>query len=334
VSSSARRESFTVSDADRGRRLDQVLAARVAGLSRRQARVLLDIGGVFVDGRRVKVASRPVRVGEKIVAVVGGALARATKRPGRAARLADEKYLPAYTIVFEDDDVVVVEKPSGLLTAPTPESDRNNLAELLRRGSLGGPDSSREDVGQAEPALPHATLGGAAVPRELFVVHRIDLETSGLIVFAKTDLANRVLSERFRTHDLERAYSCVVAGAFPGAVTRIDEPVGGRSAVTHVEIRERIGSVATALRCRLETGRTHQIRIHVAGLGHPVLGDARYGGERARATPTAPRMALHATTLAFAHPRDGRLLTFESPWPGELEHWLVELRRYAAAQPR
>src|SRR6187551_146590 len=208
---------FTVADGDVGRRLDQVLAARVEGLSRRQARVLLDIGGVFVDGRRLKVASRPMHKGEEVVAVMGGALARATKKTGRDARSADERQLPAFTVVFEDDDVVVVDKPSGLLTAPTPESDRNNLADLLSRRP-------------------------GAMP--VFVVHRIDLETSGLVVFAKTADANRELSNRFRDHDLERAYLAAVAGRFPDDVHVIDRPVGGRRAVTHVEIRERLGGGA------------------------------------------------------------------------------------------
>jgi 23S rRNA pseudouridine1911/1915/1917 synthase len=204
--------TFTVGGDDVGRRLDQVLAARVEGLSRRQARVLLDIGGVFVDGRRVKVAGRPMHAG--------------------------------------DDDVVVVEKPAGLLTAPTPESDRNNLADLLKRRPGGAP---------------------------VLVVHRIDLDTSGLIVFAKSEHANRELSRRFRDHDLERAYLAVVAGSFPADLKTIDRPVGGRRAVTHVEIRERFDDRATMLTCRLETGRTHQIRLHMAAVGTPVIGDARYG---------------------------------------------------------
>src|SRR6185369_473441 len=105
------RVTFTVADADVGRRLDQVLAARVEGLSRRQARVLLDIGGVFVDGRRLKMAGRPMRAGEEVVAVMGGALARATKKLGRAARSEDERTLPPYAVVFEDEDIVVVDKP-------------------------------------------------------------------------------------------------------------------------------------------------------------------------------------------------------------------------------
>jgi 23S rRNA pseudouridine1911/1915/1917 synthase len=292
------RVTFTVADVDAGRRLDQLLAARVPGLSRRQARVLLDIGGVFVDGRRVKVAGRPARTGETILAVVGGALARATGRPGRAARDDDERHLPPYAVVYEDEDLVVVEKPAGLLTAPTPESDRNNLASLLERRESNGP--------------------------RILVVHRIDLETSGLIVFAKSPHANRVLSERFKAHDLERAYLAVVTGSFPDELAVIDKPVNGRPAVTHVAVRERFGTRATLVACRLETGRTHQIRLHVLAAGHPVIGDDRYG---ARFSPPAPRMALHATTLGFAHPSTGAPLSFTSPWPSDLTVWTDRLRK-------
>jgi 23S rRNA pseudouridine1911/1915/1917 synthase len=299
------RVTFTVGDEDVGRRLDQVLAARVPGLSRRQARVLRDSGGVFVDGRRVKVAGRPAYAGEKILAVLGGALARATGRPGKAAREEDERNLPPYAVVFEDDDLVVVDKPAGLLAAPTPESDRNNLASLLERRAPHGP--------------------------RILVVHRIDLETSGLMVFAKSADANRVLSERFRTHDLERAYLAVVAGAFPEGLTRLERPVGGRPAVTHVAVAERFGDQATMLDCRLETGRTHQIRLHVLGAGHPVIGDPRYGAPF-RAAP-APRMALHATTLGFLHPRTGAPLAFTSPWPPDLGPWRDRLRLLARPAP-
>ncbi len=291
------KHAFKVTEEDAGKRLDQALAARVPGLSRRQARVLLDIGGVFVDGRRVKVAGRPVHAGEEVVAVMGGALARATARPGREARARDESRLPSYQVLFEDEEIVVVDKPAGLLTAPTPESDRNNLAGLLQRRPGGGP---------------------------IFVVHRIDLETSGLLVFAKTEDANRALSERFRTHDLERAYLAVVAGAFPARIRRIARPVGGRPAVTHVGVREPLGDRATLLDCRLETGRTHQIRLHVRAVGHPVLGDDRYGAPFPAAPP--PRMALHATTLGFAHPRTGQALSFTSPWPPDLAAWLERVR--------
>ena len=289
--------SFTVAEADAGLRLDQALAARVPGLSRRRARLLLDIGGVFVDGRRVKVAGRPVHAGEKVVAHVGGALERATPATGRDARARDEAKLPAFAIVHEDQDVVVVDKPSGLLTAPTPESDRNNLASLLARREGGAP---------------------------VHVVHRIDLETSGLLVFAKTEDANRVLSETFRAHDLSREYLAVVGGAFPDDVRVVDRPVGGKRAVTHVSIEERLGARATVLRCRLETGRTHQIRLHALAEGYPVLGDPKYGG--APISPRPPRMALHATLLAFAHPRTRAPLSFTSPWPADLAAWLRAFR--------
>jgi 23S rRNA pseudouridine1911/1915/1917 synthase len=249
---------------------------------------------VFVDGRRLKMAGRPMRAGEEVVAVMGGALARATKKLGRAARSEDERTLPPYAVVFEDEDIVVVDKPSGLLTAPTPESDRNNLADLLSR----------------RPDAP-----------PVFVVHRIDLETSGLVVFAKNADANRELSARFRDHDLERVYLAVVVGRFPETTKQIDRPVAGRRALTHVEIRERFDDRATLIACRLETGRTHQIRLHMLAVGTPVIGDARYGRPF---TPAPPRMALHATKLGLKHPRTGEPLSFESGWPSDLEKWLTE----------
>jgi len=292
-----RKERFIVTPADAALRLDQALAAHIAGLSRRQARVLLDIGGVFVDGARVKVAGRLVRPGQRIEAHLGGALTRATKTVGHAARARDAAALPEFPIVYEDDDLVVVDKPAGLLTAPTPESDRNNLADLLSR------------------------RGGQRV----LVVHRIDLQTSGLLVFAKTTAANRALAEQFRQHNVERAYLAVVAGVFPAQTRTLSLPVRGRRAVTHFAVEEVLDEQATVVRCRLETGRTHQIRIHCEHLGHSVLGDPTY------ATPTRwppPRMALHAAELGFTHPRSGERLRFTSPWPADLADWLARLRAH------
>jgi 23S rRNA pseudouridine1911/1915/1917 synthase len=191
----------------------------------------------------------------------------------------------------------------------------------LKRRTLEGSRTPREELGQAKPALAHAIAQRAQPPATIFVVHRIDLDTSGLIVFAKTDEANQELSRRFRDHDLERSYLAVVAGAFPGDVKTIDRPVGGRRAVTHVEVRERFDGHATLLACRLETGRTHQIRLHMAEIGTPVIGDGRYGRPF---SPAPPRMALHATRLGFVHPRFGTPLAFESPLPRDLEKWLTE----------
>jgi 23S rRNA pseudouridine1911/1915/1917 synthase len=299
--SSAEKIRLRVEESDAGLRLDQYLAARVPGLSRRRARVVLDIGGVFVDRARVKVAGRKVRPGQLVEVVLGGALDRATKKTGKDARRKDAERLPPYRILFEDDDLVVVHKPPGLLTAPTPESDRGNLADLLSRRGRG-------------PVL---------------VVHRIDLDTSGVLVFARSDEANRTLSATFRDHEIEREYLAVVDDAWPDALTLIDEPVQGKSAISHMSVEERLGNDATVLRVRLETGRTHQIRLHCAGAGHPVLGDRQHGGT---ASLRPPRMALHARLLAFDHPRTGEPMRFESPLPDDLSAWLEGLRSDRAAQ--
>lgn len=274
---------FEVAVEDSGLRLDQLLARRVPELSRRKARVLIDIGGVFVGGSRVKVASRKISAGQVVEANLGGALERATKEVGRAARDADDARLPPHRVVHVDDDLVVADKPAGLLAAPTPESDRGNLAALLE-----------------------AELG----PR-VYVVHRIDLDTSGLLVYARTGAANRALSERFRTHDIERVYRAVLAGRVADDDLTVDAAIAGKHARTHLRVLARADH-ATLVEARLETGRTHQIRIHAAGLGHPVVGDVRYG------EPAAHRMALHAMRLGFVHPRTGEGLSFDSPWPASL----------------
>jgi 23S rRNA pseudouridine1911/1915/1917 synthase len=291
------RVRFTAGPQHHGLRLDRALAAGIDGLSRRQARVLLDLGGVYVDGARVKIASRTVRGGQTIEAVLGGAFARASKQVGEQARRADEAALPAYAIVHEDDDLLVVEKPAGLLTAPTPESDRANLLSLLRR------------------------RGATTAP--LFLVHRLDLQTSGVLVFAKTPQANRALADAFRRHDVEREYLAITAGAPTSASLLLDAPIGGRGARTHVAVVERLGAVAAVVRCRLETGRTHQIRIHLQQAGLPVLGDPRFA---TRPPLHPPRLALHATRLGFGHPRGGDAVVFERPWPADLADYLALLR--------
>ena len=299
----ARKVVLKVGPEQAGLRLDQFLAAGIPELSRRKARVLLDIGGVFVDGRRYKMAGRPMRKGEVVSATLGGALSRATNEVGQAARAKDEAGY-TYAIVHEDEDIVVVDKPAGLLVAPTPESDRQNLASLLGQRESGG---------------------------KVMVVHRIDLETSGVLVFAKTTEANQVLSEKFRVHDLEREYVAVVAGAYPGHRTRLDKFIEGRPACTHVAVAERLGDLATVLTCRLETGRTHQIRIHVFGVGCPVLGDRKYTFSDRRFPFPPPRTALHARRLAFAHPRTGEPLDFQRDLPPDLDRWLTRLRKKAVS---
>lgn len=301
--STAQKFEFVVRAEDEGLRLDQVLAQHVPELSRRRARVLLDIGGVFVDNARVKTAGRTMRKGQTVVAHLGGALLRATNEVGQAARERDAAGLRPFQVLHLDEEIVVVDKPAGLLTAPTPESDRNNLADLLARGVAG--------------------------PGPLYVVHRLDLPTSGILVFARTDAANRTLSERFRVHDIDRQYLAVVAGAFPETLHTLDSPIADRRAVTHVRIEQRFAE-ATFLRLQLETGRTHQIRIHTQRAGHPVLGDPDRHPSRP-VHPSAPRMALHATRLGFVHPTTGAKLQFDSPWPADLTPWLEMLRAGSVA---
>lgn len=280
--STAERRRFAVEEADLGLRLDQVLARRIDDLSRRRARVLIDMGGVYVDGKRVKVASRKLAVGQVVEAVIGAALERAGS--SRAAA-------PDYAVVFEDDDLAVVDKPAGLLAAPTPEGDRGTLADLLSR------------------------RGGGRDP--IWVVHRIDLPTSGLLVYAKSERANRALSDLFRDHAAEREYAAAVIGAWPDGLEVIDEPVGGKDAVTRFAVVQRTGE-ATGLAVTLETGRTHQIRVHCAGAGHPVIGDRRYGERGGAAVIDIGRMALHARVLGFPHPVSGEELRFESELPAAM----------------
>ncbi len=293
---------FVTQASFRGKRLDQVLAAQVPGLSRRKARLLLELGGVFVEGRRCKLAGRAMTPGEVVTAHMGGALERATQILGKAARTSDEARLPPYEILFEDDDLIVVDKPAGVLTAPTPESDRNNLQSLLAR------------VGD--------------VRRKIFVVHRLDLPTSGVVVFAKSDAANTALGEAFRLHKIDREYLGIVGGAFPDQVMQVSQPIAGRAAITHFSVLERFGTTATLLGCRLETGRTHQIRIHCKSLGHPVLGDQRHVATEpsGSAAPKPVRLALHAHRLGFRHPRTSEALSFERPWPADLTAFIESLR--------
>jgi 23S rRNA pseudouridine1911/1915/1917 synthase len=273
---------FEVAADEAGLRLDQVVPRRVAGLSRRKARAVIDLGGVFVDRARVKVAGRPVRAGQQIEVNIGGAIER-SEPP-----LAPE-------IVFVDDHVIVADKPAGLVTAPTPESDRGDLLDQL-----------------------------AQRYGEVFLVHRIDLPTSGLLVFARTRAANKRLGDAFVRHDVDREYRAVAIGQV--APQTVDRPIHGKRAVTTIHVIEALVG-ATLVGARLETGRTHQIRIHLAGLGHPLAGDPQHGGEAARTfTPRPPRLALHAAVLGFTHPATGERVRFERALPAELATWIARLR--------
>ncbi|MBA2544435.1 MAG: RluA family pseudouridine synthase [Deltaproteobacteria bacterium] len=275
------KHTFVVDDADDGLRLDQVIPKHVAGLSRRKARAVIDAGGVFVDRARVKVAGRTVKPKQQIEVNLGS---EARTEPPLAP-----------VIVHVDDHVIVADKPAGLVTAPTPESDRGDLLDQLQR-SYG----------------------------EVYLVHRIDLPTSGLLVFARTRDANKILGDAFVAHAIDREYRAVAVGEV--AAQTIDREIDGRRAITHVEPLEALAN-ATLLGVRLETGRTHQIRIHLAGLGNPIAGDPQHGGERSRLfTPKPPRLALHAAVLGFTHPATGAKVRYESAIPAELAAWIARLR--------
>ena len=278
----ATKHTFEVAPDDAGLRLDQVIPKHVPGLSRRKTRAVIDLGGVFVDRARVKVAGRPVKPGQKIEVNIGGAVSRS--EPPATPR-----------IVYNDSAIIVVDKPAGLVTAPTPEASRGDLLDQLTK-HFG----------------------------EVYLVHRIDLPTSGLLVFARTRDANKKLGDAFKLHDVDREYRAVAVGEV--ATQTIDRPIDRKRAVTHVTALESLPG-ATLIGCRLETGRTHQIRIHLAGLGHPLAGDRTHGGEVERAfRPRPPRLALHAAVLGFTHPTTGERVRWEAPLPNDLATWIAALR--------
>jgi 23S rRNA pseudouridine1911/1915/1917 synthase len=289
-----RKHAFVVAADDTGLRLDQLLARHVTELSRRKARLVIELGGVFVDKKRVKVAGRVLRPGQRVEVHLGGVFERAQPAAQRAGPAEVEAAgLDAVRLVHVDDAWVVVDKPAGILSAPTPESDQGNLARWLRE-----------------------RLGG-----EVHVVHRLDRLTSGLLVYARSGPAAARLSESLRSHELEREYELAVVGRVAFREMEVTAPVRGKDARTRFTVVATKGD-ASRLRARLFTGRTHQIRIHALGLGHPVCGDPVYRSKgEGTSGPRAPRLCLHARSLSFAHPVTGQAQSFESPWPDELEAW-------------
>jgi 23S rRNA pseudouridine1911/1915/1917 synthase len=250
--------------------------------------------------------TRPVREDAKIVVSLRAPKPRAPSPLGKD------------TILYVDAEVVVVKKPAGVSTVPYDERETGTLSELV-----------------------HAELKRHGGPRaELGVVHRIDKETSGLLVFTRTLAAKRHLKQQFRFHTVKRRYLAIAHGFVePSTLTSrlvkdrgdgrrgsTKNPKLGRDAVTHVRMLERLPG-ATLVECRLETGRTHQIRIHLAEAGHPLLGervyDRRYDGPRL----SAPRLMLHATELGFEHPRTGEAMQFEEPMPEDMERVVRSIRR-------
>jgi len=300
---------------DEGHRLDRFIRERSTVLSRIRARDLLASGGVTLNGRRVKIASRPVHPGDRIEIFILPESRRSGPPPG----------VEPFQVVYEDSAVIVVDKAPGVLVQPTPQGDRGTLLDLVRRYL-----QEKDREGKT------GYLG---------LLHRIDRETSGLLLFSRRGAANRVLAEQFRIHAIAREYLALVRGDVaeqtgtitgllgrpaPRARRAATDTLGkGKAAVTHYRVQERFG-FATLLSVTLETGRTHQIRIHLSQRGNPVVGDKLYGSHGNFPSRTVldsfPRQALHATRLGFTHPLTGRWLHFEAPLPRDLSILLASLR--------
>lgn len=288
-----------------GVRLDAFLSADGA-LTRSQAARLIAEGRVRVNG---KPAAKSARLSGGETVTVDVPQLRETALPPQDIPL---------DVVYEDDDVIVVNKPTGLVVHPAPGHPDGTLVNALLHhcgDSLSG-------------------IGGEKRPG---IVHRIDRDTSGLIIAAKNDAAHLALSAQLKDHSLSRTYECLVTGNMKPDSGTVDAPIGrssadrkkmavvptGRRAVTHWEVVARYPGV-THLRCRLETGRTHQIRVHMAYIGHPILGDTVYGAKKP--VPGLTGQCLHAAGLRFVHPRTGEPVELHCPLPPEFTAMLQKLQ--------
>ncbi len=291
-----------------GIRLDAFLSADGA-LTRSQAARLIAEGRVRVNG---KPAAKSARLSGGETVTVDVPQLRETALPPQDIPL---------DVVYEDDDVIVVNKPTGLVVHPAPGHPDGTLVNALLHhcgDSLSG-------------------IGGEKRPG---IVHRIDRDTSGLIIAAKNDAAHLALSAQLKDHSLSRTYECLVTGNMKQDSGTVDAPIGrssadrkkmavvptGRRAVTHWEVVARYPGV-THLRCRLETGRTHQIRVHMAYIGHPILGDTVYGAKKP--VPGLTGQCLHAAGLRFVHPRTGEPVELHCPLPPEFTAMLQKLQSKA-----
>ena len=324
------RQVFDVDVAGAGERLDRFLAqaaaSRRVALSRTRLKALIEAGEVKVDGA---VARDPS------MRLIEGARIAVEAPPAEESTLTGED-LPL-AVVYEDEHLIVIDKPAGLVVHPAPGHSAGTLVNALIR--------------HCGPSL--SGVGGVKRPG---IVHRLDKDTSGLLVAAKTDAAHRGLAELFADHgrlgSLEREYLALVWGGFDGTAGKVAAAIGrhprhrekmaiadetrGRHALTHWRLKEALGP-ASLVACRLETGRTHQIRVHMASIGHPLLGDSVYGaGFKTKAARLSEggkaaladlgRQALHASLLGFEHPITGERLRFESPPPQDLSRLIKALR--------
>ncbi|MEG2138017.1 MAG: RluA family pseudouridine synthase [Oscillospiraceae bacterium] len=295
--------------ADReGERADLFLTRAVPALTRSAAQRLLETGSVLCGEKQVKKSDK-LSMGD-----------------GLSVTLPDPEPIEAVPqnipldIVFEDEDVIVVNKPVGMVVHPAP----------------GHPDGTLVNALLYHCGLSLSGINGALRPG---IVHRIDKDTSGLVIVAKNDAAHQGLAAQLQDHSLYREYAAICLGGFKEDSGTVDAPIGrssndrlkmavnhknGRSAITHWTVLERFPGY-TYVSCRLETGRTHQIRVHLASLGHPLLGDTVYGMKKPY--PGLVCQCLHARTLTFRHPRTGETVTVACPLPDWFEETLTKLRK-------
>jgi len=305
-----RAEEAVVGPEAAGRRLDEVVA-ELAGTSRAQAARWAGDGLVRVDGR-LRPKSHRLRGGERLAW---------TPPPGppSGGPVAEDRPLP---VRYEDDHLLVVAKPAGLVVHPGPGHATGTLVNAL----LGRPGTS-------------LSAGGGAADRP-GIVHRLDKDTSGLLLVAKDDGTHQALARDLAAHRVERRYLALVQGRLPGDTGTVDAPIarhlrdrkrmavvdGGRPAVTHWKVLETFPAVQL-VEATLETGRTHQVRVHLASLRHPLAGDRTYGADPTLATRLGlARPFLHAWYLAFTHPADGHRVELTEPLPPDLQDVLDRLR--------
>ncbi len=326
---------FDVEADNAGERLDRFLgqaaAARRIALSRTRLKALIEAGEVRIDDSVARDPSTRL--------IAGARIAFEAPLPEESPLVGEDIQL---AVVYEDEHLIVIDKPAGLVVHPAPGHAAGTLVNALIRhcgASLSG-------------------IGGVKRPG---IVHRLDKDTSGLLVVAKTDAAHRGLAELFadhgRTGSLKREYQALVWGGFDVTAGKVEAPIGrdtrhrekmavvseerGRRATTHWRMEEDLGP-ASLIACQLETGRTHQIRVHMASIGHPLLGDSVYGsgfktkaallGDRAASAFAAlGRQALHASVLGFDHPATGETIRFESAPPKDFSRLLKALRAMQAA---
>ena len=298
---------LTAGAEDRGRRLDQFLADGVEELTRSAAQRLAEEQRVLLDGRPLK----------KNYKITGGETLEVSL-PDPEPIDAVPQDIPL-DIVYEDGDVLVINKPKGMVVHPAP----------------GNPDGTVVNAVLYHCGSSLSGIGGAFRPG---IVHRIDKDTSGLLIVAKNDRAHLCLSAQLKDHTLARTYEAVVIGTLKEDRGTVDAPLdrspkdrkkmavvpGGRRAVTHYEVLARYPGY-THVRCRLETGRTHQIRVHMASLGHPIAGDTVYGP--ARQKYDLQGQCLHARELTFLHPADSRKMHLKCELPGYFTDFLNKLGR-------